>query len=110
MNLEQGGWQVLLAIVLPFVLQWLKRQRWFPFLNSWSTQTWKILVSAFVALCSALGLAYNFDPVVGRLIIDGLTWTNVGHSLLSFVLSFVTQHTAYTLPKIGVQALMPSEK
>ena len=30
-------------------------------------------------------------------------------SLFAFLLSFVTQHATYTMPKIGVQALMPSD-
>jgi hypothetical protein len=92
----QGALQLAFGAMAPFVLQWLKNAKWFPFLNQWSARWWKVLVSGIVALCTALGLSYSFDPVVGRLIIDGLTWTNVAHSLLAFALSFGAQQAMYS--------------
>ena len=106
MEVEQVSWQIALGIIVPFLLQWLKRQPWFIFLNTWSSRQWKITVSALAACASALGLACTFDPTVGRLVIDGLTWANVGHALLAFALSFATQHVAYVMPGIGAKAIV----
>ena len=91
----QGALQVIIGMLAPFLLQWLKNAKWFPFLNHWSSTTWKYTVSIIVALGTALGLSWSFDPAIGRLIIDGLTMTNIYHSLLAFALSFGTQQAMY---------------
>lgn len=93
--MEQYGLQAFVGLLAAFVLQWLKQQHWFPFLNTWSAKWWKIVVSAVVAAASALGISYSYDPTLGRLIIDGLTWSSIGHGLLAFGVSFLSQHLAY---------------
>ena len=108
MGLEQGGVQVLIGIVATFLLQWLKHQTWFPLLNTWSEKWWKITVSAIVAFCSALGVSFVFNPVMGTLLVTGLTWATISHGVWAFVLSFATQHLAYVVPVIGVKTLMPN--
>lgn len=93
--MEQYGLQAFVGVLAAFVLQWLKRQSWFPFLNTWSAKWWKITVSAIVAAASALGITYSYDPTIGRLVVDGLTWASIWHGLLAFGVSFLSQHLAY---------------
>jgi hypothetical protein len=87
--------QVVFAALMSFVLQAFKNAKWFPFLNSWSAKWWKVAVSAIVAAASAAGISASFDPTLGQLIVTGLTWSGVGHALLAFAVSFITQHMAY---------------
>lgn len=87
--------QVVFAALMSFVLQGLKNWKWFPFLNEWSAKWWKVAVSAIVAGASAAGISFQFDPVIGQLVITGLTWAAVGHALLAFAVSFATQHVSY---------------
>lgn len=93
--MEQYGLQAFVGVLAAFALQWLKRQRWFPFLNAWSAKWWKITVSAIVAAASALGITYSYDPTIGRLVVDGLTWASIWNGLLAFGVSFLSQHLAY---------------
>jgi len=93
--MEQYGLQAFVGVLAAFILQWLKRQSWFPFLNTWSAKWWKVTVSALVAAASALGITYNYDPTIGRLVVDGLTWASVWNGLLAFGVSFLSQHLAY---------------
>jgi hypothetical protein len=104
--------QVVFAALTSFVLQWLKNQKWFPFLNAWSATWWKYTVSAIVAAAVAAGISFQFDPTIGRLIIDGLTWAAIGHALLAFCVSFATQHLSYEgMVKNGsASAAMPPPK
>jgi len=97
--------QVVFATIMSFVLQWLKNQSWFPFLNAWSAKWWKIFVSAIIAAASAASISASYDSVIGQLIVTGLTWTAVGHSLLAFAVSFITQHLTY---EQAVRRIMPS--
>lgn len=106
MNQEQIIWQVVAGVIIPFVLQWLKGRSWFPFLNQWSSTGWKVTLSVITAVFTALGLSYAFDPVVGRLVIDGLTFANMGQALLAFLLSIGTQQATYSIPGIGAKALV----
>lgn len=89
------GVQVVWALCMTFILQWLKRSRWFPFLHEWSAKWWKIVVSAVTAAGSAAGISAHFDPVVGQLVVSGLTLTGIGHALLAFGVSWLSQHALY---------------
>lgn len=93
--MEQYGLQAFVGVLAAFILQWLKRQSWFPFLNTWSAKWWKVTVSALVAAASAVGITYSYDPTIGRLVVDGLTWASVWNGLLAFGVSFLSQHLAY---------------
>lgn len=89
------GVQVVWALFMSFLLQWLKKSRWFPFLHEWSATWWKVLVSALTAAMSAAGISAQFDPVIGQLVVTGLTLTGIGHALLAFGVSWLSQHALY---------------
>ena len=94
---DQVQFQIVIGVLASYGLEWLKRMSWFPVLTEQSTKIVKQLFSVVVAAFSALAITYSFDPTLGRLTIDGLTLTNVGHGFLTFVWSLIAQHGTHTL-------------
>ena len=95
--MDQVQTQIVLGMLASYGLEWLKRMPWFPLLTEQSTTFIKQLCSVIVAICSALAITYSFDPTLGRLVIDGLTLAHMGHGLLIFFTSLLTQHATYDL-------------
>ena len=94
---DQVQFQIIIGVLASYGLELLKKMPWFPALTEQSTKIVKQFFSIAVAACSALAITYSFDPTLGRLVIDGLTWSNVGHGLLTFVWSLFAQHSTYAL-------------
>lgn len=97
MEANQFQTQVVIGMLASYLLEWLKRQSWFPGLSEQSTKFIKQAFSVIVAAFSALAITYTFDPDLGRLVIDGLTFSNMGHGLLIFFTSLLAQHSTHAL-------------
>jgi len=95
--MDQMQTQIVIGVLASYVLEMLKRAAWFPTLTENSTKFIKQFFSVVVAACSALAITYSYDPALGRLIIDGLTLSNMGHGVLVFFTSLIAQHTTHTL-------------
>ena len=102
--MEQLQVQVIVGVVMSYVLEFLKRMPWFPLLTEQSTKVVKQFFSILVAAGSALAITFSFDPMLGRLIVDGLTWGNITHGLMAFLWSLVAQHATHTLLITPVKA------
>ena len=82
---------------MSFVMQFLKKASWFPLLTERMDTILKVAFSALVAAGSALAISFSFDATLGQLIVTGLTWANVGHGLMVFLTSFLSQQFGYRL-------------
>ena len=93
--MDSATQQVVIGFVMSYVMQWLKKAKWFPFITERSDKIVKVLFSSIVALCTALSIGVNWDATSGVLSFTGLAWVNIWNGLMAFLLSFVTQHVAY---------------
>lgn len=91
---NEFGSQVTLALAVSFVLQWLKKQTWFPWL-SFETEKVNRLVSVFISIVAGFGVYFVFDHATGVLTISGLTLANLMHALSHAGEQFMLQHAAY---------------
>lgn len=89
--------QILLGTLVAYIFQWLKKAPWFPVLTEQSTKLWKFTLSCLVAVMSALGLGYSFDPVAGTILITGVSAASMWNALVAFGVSLLSQHGAYEM-------------
>jgi len=103
--MDQTLVQIVFGYVMTFVLEGLKKARWFPVLTENSLKGVKIAWAWLVAAGSALAVTFTFDPTLGRLTVDGLTWANVKGGLTAFIVSLIAQKITYKIAvKPGVSA------
>lgn len=86
--------QIGFSLLVPYVLEWLKGQKWFPFVG-FDTGKLNAAVSGLIALATGLGIATNFDTAHGVLTISGLTEVGIINGLKHGLLQFLMQHAAY---------------
>lgn len=91
---ENIGIQGLIVVALPFILEWLKKSAWFPWLTAKSDGVVRFW-SAFVAAASSWGVTIQSDWTVGHHAIEGLTAWVLLELALRFVLQFVGQEGIY---------------
>jgi len=89
--------QVLIGAVVAYLLQWLKGQRWFPFITEQGSKYAKVAISAVVAAASAFAIDFDWNGAAGTLLISGLTWSHIWGGLVAFGISFLSQHASYEL-------------
>lgn len=86
--------QLSLALLVPYILQWLKGQKWFTLMDYQSGVTNRI-ISALVAGAAGFGVAFSFNSAAGALTITGLTVAGVWQGALHIAQQFLMQHAAY---------------
>jgi len=91
MSSELGA-QATTAILVSFVMQWLKKSRFFPWLTV-ETETLNYWVSAIIAFLTGVGIFVTWSQ--GTLTISGLTSVNIYHALVRGVEQWAFQTTAY---------------
>ena len=90
-------WQAILALVGPLVLQWLKGQTWFKWLNVSSSSWVKVAWSAVVACLSVVGISVVCDfKTAHNCVINGLDPASLVAFGEHFVLQFLAQHVFHT--------------
>lgn len=86
----------LLAMVVPFILQWMKGSKFFPFISyagGWMNR----IVAAIVAGLLGLGVAFNFNDDTGTLTVTGLTLATLWPAAQHIAFQIMSQHTVYKL-------------
>ena len=90
------GLQAVIVLVAPFLLQWLKTARWFPWLTKFSDRAlrgWSIAI----AVLASVGIGVTWDGPAGRLVIDGLRWDALLALVLQVAVHFTGQEGLYRL-------------
>lgn len=67
---------------------------------AWITQNTPVVnrcVAAMSAAITTAGVSYQYDPVLGSLAVQGLTYENVTTALSTWVSSYVVQWAIYSL-------------
>jgi hypothetical protein len=95
--MSQAEIQIIIGFVAPYLLEWLKKASFFPWLTERSDKAVKVVWSALVAAGSALAVSFSFDPTLGQLTVSGLSWANVGNGLMAFLLSLMAQQVSYRI-------------
>lgn len=68
--------QIPIGLILVFVQNWLKQQKWFPFIN-YSTARANHIVSIITTGLATLGVHFSYSSVDHSLLITGLAWSTV---------------------------------
>jgi len=84
------------AYVTSLILDWLKRQPWFPFMQV-DTATLNRVFSILVALAVSMGLHYTFDPTTRVLAITIPTFVEALNGLVHAATQFGFQDLSYRL-------------
>ena len=98
--------QLTIGMVVPFVLQYLKSQKWFPLL-SMSGGMLNRITAGIVAIATGFGITAHFGD--GTLTLSGLTlaniWAGAQHSIMQYMVSHTVYKAAVAPPLAGaVQA------
>lgn len=83
--------QVTAAAVVSFLIAFLKKQAWFPWLSQESDRANRIAAIALSGLAS-VGIHAQFDHATGQLLITGLTLTTIAAGLWHWVTQFALTH------------------
>jgi hypothetical protein len=86
--------QIGVAYAASLVMQWLKGQKWFPFLN-YDTGRLNAIVAAIIAAASGAGIFFTFDRGAGILTVTGLTTSNLIALAGRAAAQYLLQHFAY---------------
>jgi len=86
--------QVTLAIVMPYLLQWLKGKAGFPLMN-YNSETLNRWISGAVAILTSLGIQMSFNVGAGTLIITGLTASGIASGIQHAAFQWAGQHLVY---------------
>lgn len=88
--------QLTLALIVPFILQWVKRSNSFKWITLESGRL-NTIVAATIATLGGLGIAFAFNADTGTLTITGLSIAGIWNGLQHVILQFMMQHTVYRL-------------
>lgn len=86
--------QLTIGMVVPFVMQWLKSQSWFP-LASLSGGWLNRITAAVIAIAAGFGITTHFQG--GELTISGLTLPNIWSGIQHAVMQYMVAHTTYKM-------------
>lgn len=73
---------VVLGMIVSEAIELAKRLKWCPI--DYDSESLNRTVGAVAAFLSGLGLSFQFDPVAGRLVIDGLLWGAIGQGFMQW--------------------------
>jgi hypothetical protein len=86
--------QVGIALIVPFVLQWLKKTPFVPWINE--RTDWVVrLLSMAVAVASSVGIIVTWDPAAGSLLITGINVQAIANLLFQSWAHFKGQEIVY---------------
>ena len=96
METELFGSQLAFAYVASTFMEWLKHKPWFPLLDK-EAAILNRLVALAVSFIVAVGIHWTFDAAQGQLVITGLTWGGIAHSVVAWVQQYAFQQGSYKL-------------
>jgi hypothetical protein len=85
---------VVLAGLVTYVVEFIKRASWFPWMTA-QTKTVNRWVSFVLAGALAIGITVDWNSAQGVLVIGGLTWANIGHGLFEWAKQWMMQQAWY---------------
>lgn len=84
----------VIAYICSAAIEWLKQQKWFPFLTMESS-TLNRWVARLVAALSVVGIHATFNATEGTLLLSGLTGAGLLTAALEFFRQYLFQQVAY---------------
>jgi len=85
---------LLLSLVTPVIMEYLKKEPWFPFLQL-HAKTLNRVFAVVVAIAQTVGISVAFDATAGTLTIAGLVLSDIARIGVTALLAFITQELAY---------------
>lgn len=85
---------LLIALVTPVILEWLKTQPWMPLINQ-ATPTLNRITAVLVAVGQVVGVSFAFDADAGTLVIAGLSLGNIARMGVTALMAWITQEIVY---------------
>jgi len=86
--------QFTVAYIAAALIEWLKKQSWFPFVNVDTSKLNRVFAAA-VALLATVGITTTFDSEAGVLTLSGLTLGNIAQSVWIWITQYALQQGAY---------------
>ena len=86
--------QITAAYMASALMEWLKTQRWFPFVADNNPRLNRAFAMA-AAFITSVGLHFTFDAQAGVLTVTGLTVANILHGLWGWVQQYALQQGLY---------------
>ena len=100
METELISSQLAIAYATSSILQWLKHQPWFPFMQANSASINRFF-SIIIAFFAAIGIHWVSDwqaaDGVMVITISGLTWGSIGHGLIAWIQQYAFQQGSYKM-------------
>jgi protein-S-isoprenylcysteine O-methyltransferase Ste14 len=88
--------QIPIGLVLIFVQNWLKQQKWFP-LTNYDTPKMNHLFSIVLTGLATLGIHFTWSSADHTLLITGLSLATVAHGAYSWLVQYIITKTGYTV-------------
>lgn len=85
---------IVIGLLTPFVLEWLKREPWVPILQLHGGWINAVLAAA-VAVGQVVGVSFAFDEAAHTLTVSGLDWLSVATLGATFGLTWLGQQLVY---------------
>lgn len=85
---------LLLSLVTPVLLEWLKREPWMPVIQPHQPKI-NAVVAAVVAVSQVVGISFAFDATAGTLTIGGLVLSDMARIGVTALLAWVFQEVTY---------------
>lgn len=98
------GENLAAAAIISFVIGFLKKSSWFPWLSC-ETATLNRMVSVAASGLASIGIHGSFDHAAGRLIIEGLTLTTISVGLYHWLIQFLYTHGWFKATSASDQVL-----
>lgn len=86
--------QITAGYAASTLIEWLKRQAWFPFATTDNAKLNRAFAGV-MAFATAIGLHFTFDSDAGVLTIAGLTVANIAHTAWAWVQQYALQQFMY---------------
>lgn len=80
------------ALITSKILEFLKMQKWFPFLNNESSERYKQIIGALAAFIATVGIQYNFDTTTGDF---HMNLYQMYHASSDFAIQWIFQQVTY---------------
>lgn len=85
---------LLIAALMPYLLEWLKPKTWFPFIEPAMPQLNRA-TAIIAAVATALGVGMDFDATAGVLTITGLKAADLARLAATAIANLAVQQAVY---------------
>ena len=85
-----------LSVMVAYFIESLKKSSRIGWINQ-HTKGLNRVLSLVLAFATSVGITYSFDPTVGTLVIDGLTWAAITTTAWETLKQYVNQQLVYAV-------------